>query len=463
MGDVDKKDTIAAVSTPPGQGGIGIVRISGNESFGILERIFKPAGNAAIVDFKSHTIHYGQIVDPDTGMPVDEVLVNVMKQPNTYTREDTVEINCHGGQAPVKNVLRVCLTGGARLAEPGEFTKRAFLSGRLDLSQAEAVLDIISSSSDAACETALKHLRGDFSKKIKRLREGLLDILSGIELGIDFSQEDVEAVGAEDILSGIKKISGNLQNILSTADNGIVIRNGASIVICGRPNVGKSSLMNALLRHERVIVTPVAGTTRDIIEESIELDGVRMDISDTAGIIETTDRVELEGIIRSKEKLKNADIVIFVLDASRDLSDKDKEIYETVKRKKVVIAVNKIDLKRKLNMRDVSRIFHKKAVKISALEKRGLDKLENEIRENLFNGEKFHRGEAMVNSLRHKILLEKALSSLRRTLESRAETFNGELAASDINEAVQNLGLITGESVEDDVLDRIFSRFCIGK
>ncbi len=339
------------------------------------------------------------------------------------------------------------------------------MNGRLDLSQAEAVLDIISASSGASCKIAMRHLKGEFSKEIRRIREALLDVISDIELGIDFSQEDVAFSGDAAIVERIKKVSLELDTMLRTADKGLILKNGASVVICGRPNVGKSSLMNALLRHDRVIVTPIAGTTRDIIEESIDLEGIRIHISDTAGIIETKDRVEVEGIKRSKEKLKNADVVIFVIDSGRELSDKDREIYETIQGKKTVVVANKSDLRSKLDKKKAAKIFSEKVLEVSALKKTGLDLIEDEIKKCLFDGENILAERTVVNSLRHKALLERALMPLKRTLTFFAEegVFNGELAASDLNESVSCLGSITGESVEDNVLDRIFSRFCVGK
>lgn len=460
---MNSNETIAAVSTPAGQGGIGIVRMSGSDSLCVLGRIFEAAKKTANSEYTSHTVHYGNIIDPTSKVLIDEVLVTVMKAPKTYTKEDIVEINCHGGESPLRNVLKMCLDNGARIADPGEFTKRAFLSGRLDLSQAEAVLDIITSSSDAACKIAVGHLKGDFSQAVKKIKESLLDVIAEIELGIDFSQEDVAFSEVKSVMGQIKSISVSLEELLETSDKGLILRNGASVVICGRPNVGKSSLMNALLRDDRVIVTPIAGTTRDIVEESISLGGVRVKLSDTAGIIETKDRVELEGIKRSKEKLRNADVVIFVLDASRELSDKDKEIFDVIGDRAVVIVANKTDLKNKLSQKETTKIFKDKMIKVSVLKKLGLEKIEEAVKNKLFKGDPVLPEGPIVDNLRHKSLLENALTSLRRTEQLTGEAFNGELVASDINEAIHHLGSIIGESVEADILDRIFSQFCIGK
>ncbi|MBD3379877.1 MAG: tRNA uridine-5-carboxymethylaminomethyl(34) synthesis GTPase MnmE [Candidatus Omnitrophica bacterium] len=455
-------DTIAAIATPPGEGGIAIVRLSGEEALGLAESIFEPSSGKPLSGTPSHTIRRGRVTSP-AGDVIDEVLVSVMKAPRSYTAEDVVEINCHGGIVPVRKVLERCLSAGARLAEPGEFTKRAFLNGRLDLSQAEAVLDVIRSSTDAACRVALDQLKGGFSAKVVAIRDAVLDIVSAIELSIDFSQEDVEFPVTEKIGSRINRIAEEISELLSTADKGIILREGANIVICGRPNVGKSSLMNALLRHDRVIVTPVAGTTRDVIEETIDLGGVSARITDTAGIIETTDRVELEGIKRSKEKLEAADVVIFMLDSSRELSRKDEEIFDTVKAKETVIVANKSDLPAAFDTEAAADKFFRPVIKASVLKGEGLDEIETSVKRLLFKGDTDLPEGVLVTSLRHRDLLRKALSALARQVEGQKGPFNWELAASDLNEAVMHLGLITGEEVDDSVLDRIFSRFCIGK
>ena len=456
-------DTIVAVSTPPGEGGIGIVRLSGKEALAVVGRIF--SSNGGDLSFaRSHSVQHGYIKSPENGEIADEVLVTVMRAPGTYTKEDIVEINCHGGGIPLKKVLELCLKEGARLAEPGEFTKRAFLSGRIDLSQAEAVLDIIRSKTEISCRLAAQQLFGEFSGRIRDLRASALDILSEIELGIDFTEEDVEFAASRKLAGDVKGLRRSVEEVLETAQKGMVLREGASVVICGKPNVGKSSLMNALLRHDRVIVTPVAGTTRDIIEESINISGVNVKISDTAGIIETRDRVEIEGIKRSRRKLEEADIVIFMIDSSQSLSEKDEEIYNTVKGKNVIIVANKIDLPRTIKTGQVKNRFGGgKVLEVSALKRTGLEDLENTIAERIFGGKAGVPEGAVVTNLRHKQALEKALEAIKRGSELTGKDYNGELLASDLNEAAYHLGRIIGESVEDDILDRIFSRFCIGK
>lgn len=460
----DNNDTIAAISTSLGEGGIGIVRLSGTSAIKIAEKVFSSPNKKKLSSSRSHTVHYGHIKVPETKEILDEVLVTVMRAPKTYTLEDVVEVSCHGGTVSLKKVLAQFLTEGARLAEPGEFTKRAFLNGRMDLSQAEAVLDIITSKTDASQKAALQQLKGEFSCEVQRIRSLLIDALSYVELRIDFSEEDVALPKLEEIRTKIESAFFGVKSMLKTADKGMLLREGASVVICGRPNVGKSSLMNALLKHDRVIVTPVAGTTRDVIEESINLNGIRVKVSDTAGIIETADRVEIEGIKRSKEKLASSDIVIFMLDASCELSRKDEEIYEAIKEKKCVIVINKIDLKRVLDEKDLKEKFaSKRIIKVSALKKEGLEALEDALTEELLKGEMDAPESLLVTNMRHKELLEKAAKSLESAVKSSNENYKGELLASDLHEAVRFLGLIIGEEIEDDILERIFSQFCIGK
>ncbi|MCK5450917.1 MAG: tRNA uridine-5-carboxymethylaminomethyl(34) synthesis GTPase MnmE, partial [Candidatus Omnitrophica bacterium] len=437
---------------------------SGPNAFQIAGKIFHNNKKFTDIFLKTHTIHHGYIRSPVTGKNIDEVLLLIMRAPNTYTFEDTVEISCHGGIMPLKGILDLCIQCGARLADPGEFTKRAFLNGRLDLTQAEAVIDLIQSKTDAARHVAVEQLRGSFSEEIGHLRSYILDVLSLIEAGIDFSDEDIKFASIRDILEKVEDVYACVKKMIKTADKGIILREGVSVVICGKPNVGKSSLMNALLKHDRVIVTSIAGTTRDIVEESIDLAGVNMRISDTAGIIDTEDRVEIEGIRRSKEKLKNADIVIFVLDSSESLTEKDLNVYAAMKEKRTVLVLNKSDLPKKIRKKEIRDKFGiEKFVTVSALKKIGLEKLEDQLIDKLFDGDVAVSEGVMVTNLRHKNILEKVAENLDRAVRLTDENYNGELLASDLNETVYQLGLIIGESVEDDMLDRIFSRFCVGK
>ncbi|MBU0683048.1 MAG: tRNA uridine-5-carboxymethylaminomethyl(34) synthesis GTPase MnmE [Candidatus Omnitrophota bacterium] len=457
-------ETIAAIATTLGEGGISIVRLSGNNSFSVVDRIFCPAKKQELSKAVSHSVHYGFIKEPGTEEIIDEVLVTVMRAPRTYTRENVVEINCHGGIIPSQRVLQLCMKHGARLAEPGEFTKRAFLNGRIDLSQAEAVLEIIQSETNVSAEVSARQLRGEFSEKIHSLRFEIQEILALTELTIDFSQEDVEFPQSCEIAANIRRVVAIITDILNTADKGMILRQGASVVICGRPNVGKSSLMNALLKHERVIVAPVAGTTRDVIEEYINIGGVKIKLSDTAGIIKTRNKVEEEGIKRSIDKISKADIVVFLLDYSCLLSERDKEIFEKIKNKQIVIAANKSDLPRKLNVGGAGKCFGgEKILKLSVLKKKGLEEIEDALAKKLFKNNMTLPEGPIITNIRHKNILEKCAKSVKRALKIVEENYNAELLASDLNEAVYQLGLIIGETAEDDVLDRIFSQFCIGK
>jgi tRNA modification GTPase len=457
-------DTIAAISTPLGEGGIGVVRISGPEAIAFSDSLFRPFKGEIPSLCKSHTVHYGSIRHPASGETADEVLLTVMRSPNTYTAEDIVEVSCHGGRMSLKKVLELYLDAGARIAEPGEFTKRAFLNGRVDLSQAEAVLDIIRSETSRAQAQALDQLKGALSARVRDIREDIIGILSSLEVSIDFSDQDLEEPVLCATSAAVARAARSIRKMLDTADRGIILRTGAGVVICGRPNVGKSSLMNALLRHDRVIVTPIAGTTRDVIEESINIGGVKIKLSDTAGIIETRDRVEMEGIKRSREKLASSDAVIFMLDSSSPLSDRDMDIYGALKDKKTVVVLNKTDLAGGLKESDVKKALGvEEVIPVSVLKKIGLEEVEDAIIKTLTGGFDITPESAMVANLRHKECLEKSYRALARCEELLKCSYNPELLASDLNEAAHNLALITGQAVEDDILDRIFSEFCIGK
>jgi tRNA modification GTPase len=458
-------DTIAAISTSLGPGGIGIVRISGSKAVDVARAVFRPIGKGAPGGYKSHTIHYGHVKHPGSGDIMDEALMSVMLSPRTYTREDVVEISCHGGGMSLKKTLDACLFAGARIAEPGEFTERAFLNGRIDLAQAEAVMDIITAETEKAQRVALGQLGGGLSAKVEELREALVNILALLELSLDFSQEDIEAPSSKEISEGIKEALKGVAELAKTACGGMMLRSGLSVVICGKPNVGKSSLMNALLRHDRVIVAPIAGTTRDVVEESIDLNGFRIRLSDTAGIVDTRDRVEMEGIRRSREKLSSADLVIFMIDPSSGITGRDKGIYEAVKHKKTVIAVNKTDLGMTISAREVAGLFGCEDVTmISALKSRGLEELEKAIARKIFSGEPMpDGGSPIIANARHRGCIEKAETSLRKAVEMVSSDASRELVALDIGEAVHHLGLIIGKSIEDDVIKKIFSEFCIGK
>ncbi|HBM80451.1 MAG TPA: tRNA uridine-5-carboxymethylaminomethyl(34) synthesis GTPase MnmE [Clostridiaceae bacterium] len=457
-------DTIAAVSTPPGEGGIGIVRISGEESLNILERIFKSYRNKDIKSFKTYTLMYGYIHDVESGNIIDEVLVSYMKSPYTYTREDIVEINCHGGAVSVKKILEDVLRSGARLAEPGEFTKRAFLNGRIDLSQAEAVIDIVRAKTDEGMDAALKQLKGSLSKKLKPVKNVLLDIMSHIEASIDFPEEDVDEVLYKDLKDKCIDVMGKIDEMISTADTGKIIREGLNTVIVGKPNVGKSSLLNALLEENRAIVTDIPGTTRDIIEDHLNIRGIPVNIIDTAGIREAKDEVEKIGVQKTKEYFKKADLVIFILDGSDILTHEDMEIFKLVNGRKCIILINKTDLPQKIDMNDVLKYSRdSKILKASIKNGIGISRLKDMIYNYVYGGKVKQSTDFMITNVRHKDLLTKAKLSLKSAVDAVDKNIPLDLISIDINDCLGDIGEITGENISDDIIDRIFSRFCIGK
>jgi len=461
-------DTIVAVATPPGEGGIGIVRLSGPEALRIADRIFFSKDGKKPSSYKTYTIHYGKIADRKKGSKnialIDEVLLTVMRAPKSYTREDTLEINCHGGIQAVKGVLDLAVRCGARIADPGEFTKRAFMNGRIDLVQAEAVLDTIRSKTEASLKVAVNQLDGELSRAVNAIRDSILDMASQLEASIDFPEEDIGAQERSAFLRKAEDALKKIKGLLSTYDEGQVLREGVLATICGKPNVGKSSLMNLLLKRDRVIVSPIPGTTRDTVEEFINLKGVPIRLVDTAGISDTKDVIEKEGVRRSKRYLDMADIVLLVLDASRKLDDQDDGIIRLVKNKRAIVIVNKTDVPRKIEMAKVRRIFARSAIlEVSVEKKKNIKLLEKSILDMIWFG-RFHQGEgAMIDNARHRDLLDKALSNMLSVKKAIGKDGPPEIAAIDLREAVDNLGLIIGKSVSDDILDRIFQKFCIGK
>jgi tRNA modification GTPase len=407
------EDTIAAISTAPGEGGIGIVRISGDEALNILDRIFTSRRQKDTMSIGSYTLRYGHVADLD-GKVIDEVLVSYMKSPNTYTREDVVEINCHGGVIPVKRILEAVLKAGARLAEPGEFTKRAFLNGRIDLSQAEAVIDMIRSKTDKSMDAALKQLEGKLSLKLQHIRGELIDIMSHIEASIDFPEDDIEDVLYLDLERDCGSIIGELDEIIQGADAGKILREGLNTVIVGKPNVGKSSLLNALLEENRAIVTDVPGTTRDIIEEYLNIGGIPINIIDTAGIRETSDEVERIGVEKTREYFDRADLVIFILDSGGQLSREDENIFSLIGEKKTIILINKVDLPQRLDRSRVEELGRGSVIiDVSVREGMGIDRLKEEIQNLVYSGEASFSSEILVTNVRHKDLLVRASECLK--------------------------------------------------
>ncbi|MDO4485873.1 MAG: tRNA uridine-5-carboxymethylaminomethyl(34) synthesis GTPase MnmE [Bacillota bacterium] len=455
------EDTIAAVATAYGEGGIGIIRISGEKALDILEDIFEFNGTDEIV---SRRMTYGRIVDKDNGKVIDEVLAVYMKGPATYTAEDVVEINCHGSMVSLRKTLSLVLRKGARHAEPGEFTKRAFLNGRIDLSQAEAVIDVVKAKTDKSFDVALSQLEGSLSVKVKEIRQKLLDLLVDITVNIDYPDEDIEEITYDKLQENIVLIGDMIEKLLSTASAGRMIREGIRVAIVGKPNVGKSSLMNGLLRESRAIVTEVPGTTRDTIEEAVSIRNIPVYLVDTAGIRDTEDKVEKIGIQKSKQAFNNADFVIFVLDGSTELSSEDEEIIEYLEGKKSLVLINKIDLDMKLSAEDIRNILpDSQIIETSLINGEGIDEIENAIEELVYGGGISQQESMMVNNVRHIELLQKTADSLKDAYNMALSREALDFIEIDIRNAYEFSGEIIGETVSDDIINEVFARFCLGK
>jgi tRNA modification GTPase len=463
-------DTIAAISTQVGEGGIGIVRLSGKDAIEIADRLFYSPKEKTLSNTKSHRIIYGFIKDPSTDNTVDEVLVSVMHSPNTYTKEDIVEINCHGGMLPLRRVLELFIKEGTRLAEPGEFTKRAFLNGRLDLSEAEAVLDLIRAKTDESGRIAIEQLKGRLSEKITDLRERLTQLCVFIEAYIDFPEDEIEVSSKGEMIKSAKTILEELESLLKSYDEGRFFREGMGVAIVGRPNVGKSSLLNALLQKDRAIVTEIPGTTRDIIEEYLNINGLPLRIIDTAGIRESHDMVEIEGVKRSLKAIDEADLIIAVIDGSEPLKKEDLEVIEKIKDKNTIIAINKSDLigaeERKRGsseVKDTLSPYASRTIRISAMSGDGLGELKDEIFDSCLKNWKEQRDGIVITNLRHKTAIQASYNSLSNALKAMEENKPVEIIALELREALDKLGEIIGAVTTDDILNRIFSEFCIGK
>ncbi len=456
-----EEDTIAAIATPPGEGGIAIIRISGADAENIATKIFARA-QGKNGKLTSHRLYHGEIHDPKSNCMVDDVLLTVMRKPRSYTGEDVVEIHCHGGAFLSRKILGLALSQGARQAEPGEFTKRAFLNGKMDLSQAEAVLDLIRARTDKASELALTQARGELSKWVHGLREELLDIMVQVEAAIDFPEEEIELLKRSDVIRKISGLRSEIVDIIRTYEWGRLFREGAKVCICGRPNVGKSSLLNALLGQERVIVTPVPGTTRDVIEEAINLDGLPVVLWDTAGLRETDDQIEQMGVNLSRQYLEKADALIVVLDGSTRLTQDDEVLLRNVEARKVLIAVNKDDLPQTLSPEDLSRFSDSRTiVRVSAKSGEGINVLQKKLRDLVIDCE---REPAMVlTNLRHRNALLRGEAALRHAETTLGEGYGAEFVAVDLNETRDAIGEIIGTVSNEDILERIFNNFCIGK
>ena len=454
--------TIASISTAPGIGGIGIVRISGENTFKIIEKIFIPKTQSSIDEIKGYTLKYGNIIE--NGNIIDEVLVSYFKAPKSYTTENMCEINSHGGNIIVKKILELCLKNGADLAEPGEFTKRAFLNGRIDLAQAESVIDVINAKSDREVQSGIKQLEGYLSKEIKSIKKEILDVLVNAEVSIDYPEYDIPEVQEKEIREMIENVKSKLEKLEKSFNNGKIIKDGIKTAIIGKPNSGKSSLLNAILKEERAIVTDIAGTTRDTIEEFVNINGIPLKLVDTAGIRETSDEVEKIGVKKSIKQAEEADLIIAIFDASKELTQEDLEILKLIERKESIILLNKVDLKTIITEKD-ERLKNSSAniLKISALNKIGIEDLYNKISE-MFNLNKIKfDNEILITNIRHKNIISKALENIRKVEESLNNNMPIDIITIYIKEILENLSEITGEAVTEDVINEIFSKFCLGK
>lgn len=455
-------DTIAAIATAMSSSGIGIIRISGEEAIAIADRIFKGKNRKkTLAQSPSHTIHYGVIQDGDEVL--DEVLVLLMKGPHSYTAEDTVEIDCHGGVLIMKKILETVIKYGARLAEPGEFTKRAFLNGRIDLAQAEAVIDVIHSSNEYAMKSSVSQLKGSVSKKIQKLREAILYQIAYIESALD-DPEHISLEGySESLLELLRPMIQEMNHLVKSADNGKILSEGVKTVILGKPNAGKSSLMNVLVGEERAIVTDIAGTTRDTLEEQIRLQGITLNVVDTAGIRETEDVVEKIGVSKAKSMADEADLIIYVVDGSCPLDENDAMIMELIRERKAVVLLNKTDLDMVITQQELEDKTHKPVIAISAKEETGMEAFEHAIQDMFYEGKLDFNDEVIITNVRHKTALVSALGSLKLVAESIEQGMPEDFLTIDLMDAYEQLGTILGEAVEDDLVNEIFTKFCMGK
>ena len=455
-------DTIAAISSAAGNSGIGIIRVSGDEAIEVVDKIFRPANkNKKLANVESHTVHYGHIMDGDKTL--DQVLVIVMKNPHSYTGEDTVEIDCHGGMLILKKVLDLVLKNGARTAEPGEFTKRAFLNGRIDLSQAEAVMDLINSKNDFALNSSIEQLKGGVSDAIKDIRKDIIYHIAFIESALD-DPEHISLDGYdEEITEMLNENINKISKLVNSFDNGRIMKEGIKTVILGKPNAGKSSLLNLMLGEDRAIVTDIEGTTRDTLEENINFNGLSLKIIDTAGIRDTEDLVERIGVNKAKEIAKEGDLIIYVVDGSRELDDNDREIIKLINDKQAIILVNKSDMDTVINIDELKKDSNRDVILFSAKNGEGMDQLEEEIRYMFYSGKVTYNDQVYITNARHKEALENALESLKQVKNSVDAGMPEDFYSIDLMDAYTDLGLIIGESVEDDLVNEIFSKFCMGK
>ena len=454
--------TIVAISTASGNGGIGIIRLSGKDTFKIIDRIFIPKNKKK--EIKGYNIKYGNIVNPKNNETIDEVLVSYFVSPKSYTTEDMCEINSHGGMVVEKRILEICLENGAELAEPGEFTKRAFLNGRIDLSQAEGIIDLINSKSDMEAKESIGQLEGYLSKKIKEIKQKMLDIMVDIEVTIDYPEYDVEEVTNTKALKELTYIKEKLTSLEESFNKGKILKSGIKTVILGKPNAGKSSLLNAMLKEDRAIVSDIEGTTRDTIEEYINIEGVALKLIDTAGIRDTDNQIEKIGVEKSKKLAESADLIIAIIDNSRNIDDDDKKILEIIKDKNAIIVLNKVDIndKNEYNEKEVTNLC-KPIIKISAKEEKGLDNLYKEILKLFAIHDISSNNEVLITNERHKKQINKAKENIERAINSLKDNMPVDILSIHIKEALNDLGEITGENVSENIINEIFSKFCLGK
>ncbi len=456
------KDTIAAISTATGEAGIGIVRMSGEDSVEIAEKVFRHIGNKNLTEIKNRMMSYGHIIDENEKV-IDEVLIVKMMAPNTYTRENMVEIYTHGGIISVRRVLNLLLDNGARIAEAGEFTKRAFLNGRLDLSQAEAVIDIIKAKTDESFDQSIKQLEGSLTGIITKISDEVTKMMGIIIANIDFPEDDVEEYQYETLLNDAKKVKENINTLIEGSSRGRLLRDGINTVILGKPNVGKSSLLNAMLRYEKAIVTDIPGTTRDIIEDYVNLDGILLKITDTAGIRETEDKVEAIGVSRAVKSIEGADLIIAIFDGSEKFDENDEEILKLLESKKSIVLVNKADLESKNSEDELKNFFGNRDYMNVSIKKGTILDIENKIKDMFFSGDLKAKEEFYINNLRHVRALKEAVKFIDSAIEGLETREFLDCIEVDLRGALDELGNITGETTTEDILDKVFSEFCIGK
>lgn len=456
-------DTITSISTPMGEGAIGIVRLSGPQAIEIGDILYK--GKKKLSEVETHTINYGHIIDPETNETVEEVMVSVLRAPKTFTREDIIEINCHGGILTINRILELTMTYGARMAEPGEYTKRAFLNGRIDLSQAEAVMDFIRSKTDRASKIAMNQIEGRLSDLIKKQRQSILEILAQVEVNIDYPEyDDVEDATTDFLLEQSKRIKEEINRLLETGAQGKIMREGLSTVIVGRPNVGKSSMLNNLIQDNKAIVTEVAGTTRDVLEEYVNVRGVPLRLVDTAGIRDTEDIVEKIGVERSRKALSEADLILFVLNNNEPLTEDDQTLFEVIKNEDVIVIINKTDLEQRLDVSELREMIgDMPLIQTSMLKQEGIDELEIQIKDLFFGGEVQNQDMTYVSNSRHISLLKQARQSIQDAIDAAESGIPMDMVQIDLTRTWEILGEIIGESASDELIDQLFSQFCLGK